>query len=205
MARKTAYRLPQKSIAILGEGETEYFYFMDLKFSEKSQFIIKPDKPKHSSDLNSFMKKIIKLLSDEFDEIYVVLDLDRIVTNTSEMEKYKKLKKKFKSNNIYFIESIPCFEFWFLLHYVRTTKCFRICKNVERALKKHIKDYDKTQGYLKKANLYYKLHDKLEIAIKNAVYVNLEKLKCPTNILHPKCDVYKIIEEIRKLKLNSSK
>lgn len=197
MARKIAFRPPQKTIAILGEGETEYFYFTNLKASEKLNFKVKPEKPKHSSDLYSFEKKIERLITDDFDKIYVVLDLDRIVTNEAETIKYSKLRKMF-NKKVIFIESMPCFEFWFLLHYQMTTRCFTCCKDTEKKLRKFIKDYEKTKLYFKKIEIYQLLKSNLEDAIKNSKLVNKEKLKFPENILHPKCDVFRIIEEITK-------
>ena len=40
--------------------------------------------------------------------------------------------------------SAPCFEYWLVLHFEYTTSLMYTCREVERRLKRHIPDYDKS-------------------------------------------------------------
>mgnify|MGYP006303328055 CR=1 FL=1 len=60
MARKRKNWRTKFVVAIIGEGQTEWHYFNDLKQTEKYSFKIKPELPKHS-DVDAIVKKAIKL------------------------------------------------------------------------------------------------------------------------------------------------
>jgi len=192
--RKRNFRRAHKTIAILGEGLTEYLYFTGLKKFEGLNIKIKPDKPKHSSSLLDIEKKIEELF-DGFDEIFVVIDLDRIITNEKEFQKYSQVKRKYQNKpEIHFIESLPYFELWYLLHYKFTTRHFANCDEPIKELKKHIDDYTKTKDY------YSFLKEYQLKAIKNSKKLEKTKSQNPSKF-HPKTDIYQIIESILKLKL----
>ena len=191
MGRKGNFRKTQKTVAILGEGKTEYVYFTGLKRFENLCITIKPDKPKHSSSILNIEKKI-KSLVEVFDDIFIVIDLDRIITNQKELQKYKRMKAKYESKpEIQFIESMPCFEFWYLLHNKLTSKLFYKCNESIKELEKCeiFKNYSKTKNY------YSIIKALQKTAIINAK--NVEKShNSNSNKLHPKTDVYQIIEKL---------
>ncbi len=54
-----------KSIAIIGEGETEWFYFDSLRIARRYPFKVAPDFPQHS-DIN-YKKHKIKFHKHLFD------------------------------------------------------------------------------------------------------------------------------------------
>lgn len=60
-------------------------------------------------------------------------------------------------------------EYWFVLHFEQTTKYFSKCPDAERQLKKHLKDYKKTQKYFTKQDndIYLKLKSELSTALVN--------------------------------------
>jgi hypothetical protein len=61
------------------------------------------------------------------------------------------------------IPSVPCFEFWLLLHFTYTTRPFdvpasdSICSKVVEELRNHLSEYQKGQQ-----DIFYKIQDKLE-------------------------------------------
>jgi hypothetical protein len=199
MARKSKHLKFRKTVVLICEGDVEIEYFKNMKKEEQFAFQIKPDKPKHSSSIKEFEKKLSKAIDDDFDKIFCIIDLDRILQNRKEKEKYDKLKHKFTNfKNIRFIESIPCFEFWLLLHFVYTTRCFRDCNQVERKLNKYecLDGYNKTMEYHSKMKLYTFLKDRLDPAIKRAKKAENNRNQNSGKYLYPKSDVYKLIEEI---------
>lgn len=99
----------KKSIAVIGEGITEWFYFDSLRIVNRYPFKVAPDFPQHSD-----IPHMSKLVND-----YVVclVDMDRLLAHPAEMETYKHLKSK-SDSCVMWVETNPCTEFWFLLHFL---------------------------------------------------------------------------------------
>lgn len=55
MARTKGNKKTTFQVAIIGEGETEWYYFNYMKQSERFGFKVEPDLPKHS-DFKSIIK-----------------------------------------------------------------------------------------------------------------------------------------------------
>ena len=55
-------RTVTKSIAIIGEGETEWFYFDSLRVACRYPFKVAPDFPQHS-DINHILKLVESYLN----------------------------------------------------------------------------------------------------------------------------------------------
>jgi hypothetical protein len=192
MRQKNIAFIKRETIAVIGEGITEREYFKSLKQHEKFPFKFKPEIPKHS-DIRSILIKA-ESLANSFDLVYCIIDLDRILLNSKELEFYNKNKSKIK--NIIIIENNPCFEIWFLLHFELSTRAYENCPSLITLLKKHIPDYNKSFNYLYNKDLYWILKPKLEYALKNSV--RLGKLNRNCN-----CDVHKLLLSLMKDSLNS--
>lgn len=192
MARRRNFRPPKKTMLIICEGETEKIYFENLKAAErKTEINLKPELPGPRNDCLGIVEKAIKK-KDEYDQVWCVFDLD---TAYKEMNKYKKALEKASNQDIETVESYPCFETWFLLHFLYTTRMFTNCKQVIEALKKYIKDYSKKQGYHIRKNLYVELKSKLPDAIENSVRV--ARYNSENKIINgTRSDVYKVVEKI---------
>ena len=67
-------RTVTKSIAIIGEGETEWFYFDSLRVACRYPFKVAPDFPQHS-DINHILKLVESYLNKQYDYIVVNDDL----------------------------------------------------------------------------------------------------------------------------------
>jgi hypothetical protein len=192
MARRRNFRPPKKTFLIICEGETEKIYFENLKAAErKTEINLKPELPGHRNDCLSIVENAIKQ-KDDYDRVWCVFDLD---TAYKEMNKYKKALEKASNQDIETVESYPCFEVWFLLHFIYTTRMFTNCKQVIEALRKYIKDYSKRQEYHLRKNLYVELKSKLSDAIENSV--KLERYNSENSITKGiRSNVYKIIEKM---------
>ncbi len=59
-------RTVTKSIAIIGEGETEWFYFDSLRIACRYPFKVAPDFPQHS-DINHILKLVESYLNKQYD------------------------------------------------------------------------------------------------------------------------------------------
>ncbi len=171
--RNKASKKPIPQIYIYGEGETEENYFKSVNQDFKNVHI-KPELPKKSGYKKSFsdIKNLLKeLKSDLPTKIYCLIDMDAIIHDKNKADyiaqKQKLLKHKNAKGLLEIIESHPCIEFWFLLHFGKISKEFNLCDDVIKQLKKKklFEDYCKECRYTKE--IYTKLKDLLKDAIEN--------------------------------------
>ena len=157
----------KKSIAIIGEGETEWWYFDTLRIACRYKFKVAPDFPQHS-DISHMAKLAEEYVKREMDYVVCLVDMDRLLRLPKEMETYQRLKKN-SPRNVIWIETNPCTEFWFLLHFLPqiSTKHYETYEDVLPDLQRYMPGYEKTARYFKKNNLYKYLteHGDLERAI----------------------------------------
>ncbi len=144
----------KKSIAIIGEGETEWWYFETLRISCRYKFKVAPDFPQHS-DIPHMAKLAADYVKRETDYVVCLVDMDRLLRLPKEMATYQQLKKS-SSRNVIWIETNPCTEFWFLLHFLPqlSTKHYETYEDVLPDLQRYMPGYEKTACYFRKNNLY---------------------------------------------------
>lgn len=104
----------KKSIAVIGEGITEWFYFDSLRIAHRYPFKVAPDFPQHS-DIPHMSKLVNDYVRRQYDYVVCLVDMDRLLAHPAEMETYKHLKSK-SDSCVMWVETNPCTEFWFLLH-----------------------------------------------------------------------------------------
>lgn len=166
---KRSKRTLQKSKLIVCEGKTEQRYFQYMKEDKDMKQImgavnVKIVQANHPTP--SLVVRYAEKLAREreannipYDTVWVVFDHDNYTDRTLAYE--AAIKQKFK---VAF--SAMCFEEWYLLHFIKSTKAFKDCSSLIADLKKYYKDYQKT-----KQNDYAKLKDKLNIAKINAAWL----------------------------------
>ena len=144
----------KKSIAIIGEGETEWWYFDTLRIACHYKFKVAPDFPQHS-DIPHMAKLADEYVKRDTDYVVCLVDMDRLLRVPAEMASYQQLKKK-SPDNVIWIETNPCTEFWFLLHFLPqiSTKHYETYEDVLLDLQRYMPGYEKTARYFKKNNLY---------------------------------------------------
>ena len=92
-------RIVNKSIAIIGEGETEWFYFESLRIACRYPFKVAPDFPQHS-DIKHILKLVESYLNKQYDYVICLFDMDRLFQYPSEMQLYQQAKKKYTAKKI---------------------------------------------------------------------------------------------------------
>jgi hypothetical protein len=201
MARKINNRPSKFQVAIVGEGETEWFYFSNMRQVERFSFKVAPDLPKHS-DYKSIIKTARKKRDEGYDVVFCVLDLDRIITNDTDKNGYLAEKAKTKANKgIEFIETMPCIELWFLLHFLEnySSKVYLDYNQVSIPLKRHIPNYEKTAKFLKSINLYEYLSDKGDSNLANEFATRLEEEKNDSdNSLFNYTQIHSLISRLKE-------
>lgn len=143
-----------KSIAIIGEGETEWFYFESLRVACRYPFKVAPDFPQHS-DIPHMAKLAEDYVKREYDYVVCLVDMDRLLHLPKEMHAYQRIRKQ-SSKQIIWIETNPCTEFWFLLHFLPqlAVRHYETYNDLLPELQRYMPGYEKTARYFRKNNLY---------------------------------------------------
>ncbi|MDY0229621.1 MAG: RloB family protein [Candidatus Cloacimonadaceae bacterium] len=169
----------EKVVRIYCEGDTEKKYLVTM-FTDRYKGLRAQFKPKIKGSiehiLEGFLQELYEPETKALKGLFLVLDMDTLYTQ-SKISIYKQMKKKLEAigdSSFSIIESRPCIEYWFLLHFVFQDKLFVNCDSVLKELKKkdRLPDYDKHGKYTK--DLYEKLKKDIDVAIKNSIKV-LEK------------------------------
>lgn len=182
---------PLYPFLISGGTNTERYYFIHITDITDYKFNIIPRYFSDESKYNELFPQRIKeiLGSNAEAKIYCVFDWDTVYGDKS---KYKKLEEKhnnfikqFKheisSGVVTLCPSMPCFEYWLLLHFEEYTGLLKNYSKVANRLAPHIKTYFHSSGKKLKKLLKSEKHlrdsswvqklcadNKLELAIERA-------------------------------------
>lgn len=171
----------KKTIFIIGEGLTEQYYFLHLKRIKNYQCTVRP-RFFGKTDITQIEKVVQKLLMGGV-TVICVFDADVSTRNEVENKKLSKFKNAYKKDDCVIIcDSLPCIEFWFLIHFVQTNKSFNNSKSLEKDLKKYISDYEKTKKYLENPKWVELLVANQQNAMVNVKLINVQEGGSYSNI-----------------------
>ena len=85
----------KKSIAIIGEGETEWFYFESLRIARRYPFKLSPGFPQYA-DIEHILKLAKAKLAEHYDYVVCLIDMDRLYEKPAEMQKYQSFNCKWQ-------------------------------------------------------------------------------------------------------------
>lgn len=156
---------------ILCEGETEENYFTGLISQEKhrrkfTSIDVDIYKPKNHSPLGLVNEakeriRIAKREKNKFDFVWVIFDKDGHANVSDAFEIARTSDPEIK---IAF--TIPCFEFFVLLHFEKKSKSYAKCDNIiSRIKKEYIKDYEKAN------NIFESLLPNMHIGMENSKWI----------------------------------
>lgn len=186
----------RKSIAIIGEGETEWFYFESLRIARRYPFKLSPGFPQHA-DIEHILKLAKAKLAEHYDYVVCLIDMDRLYEKPAEMQKYQSFKNRKENRDIIFIETSPCTEFWFLLHFLpdNTVRRFQNYDQLIPELKKYMPGYEKTKHYFIRTKLYDYLvaNGSLERAKLNAEKLSQMSKSLPEDRI-AYSEIYKVVK-----------
>jgi len=200
LRRRRAMKAPYDVVLIVCEGKkTEPNYFNELKKAFRlSNANIKVTG--RGADPLSVVNFAIESFQEEpeFDHVYCVFDRDRHTTYPEALDKIHHTRLG-RGSKIFAIPSIPCFEFWLLLHFRYTTKPFdaspsdSICSKVIEELKRYLPAYRKGDS-----GIFNEIKDRLGDAITNARRV--EQYHQTSGTDNPSTQVHNLVEYLRDLK-----
>lgn len=203
LERRKARRSSYEKVLIVCEGEkTEPNYFNELiQFYELNTANVEIDGTCGSSPISVLeraldLKRLEETKGDPFDKIYCVFDKDSHSTYDEALRQISEYPQK---GLIHATISVPCFEYWLLLHFRYTTKPYAACgsssiaNEVLKELKCVMPEYKKGSH-----NIYIFLADQVEFAKENAARA-VEQAKA-NHTDNPITYVHKLVEYLQRLK-----
>ena len=141
--------MKRSRITVIGEGLTERWYFEHLRTLKGYHYDCKPRFFTHQS--YEEMGKLIDWVLRSGGIAVCVCDADITRTNEERKKAFQAMKAKYAENkDVLICDSMPSIEFWFLIHYINTSKYFQDSDAVIQMLRRHIANYDKSGAFLEK-------------------------------------------------------
>ena len=205
LARKRSQRDAYDKVLIVCEGEkTEPLYFKDARNHHKLNTLniqvegIGKD-PLTLVEHAKALYKAEERLGDPYDKVFCVFDKDQHTTYEQALMLVKNIGVK---GEWLAVTSVPCFEYWLLLHFNYSAQPFYPVPNLSasqaavKKLKEHLPSYEKGD-----TGLYSKLLDQVETAIGCAKTIAAEAQRNKTDNTSTK--MHEVIEYIRKIKTST--
>lgn len=197
--RKGRNKLTKQAFAVVVDGQTEYWYLQMLKQNEPNILFDITPKILQKKNIDQQYELVTTLSEEEYDKVFWIVDLDVLLKEEREKKNNPSPLQKFlsywqqlsKQNKVVVIVNNPCLEYWFLLHFRKTTKIFTACADAEREVSQYLKGYEKTEKFFKKNNndIYKQLKPHLKTAKENATVLgsfdtyNHSKAMCEMHLL----------------------
>lgn len=178
-------RLPSRDrVLVVCEGHTETNYLKDLchDLALTSVEVILS----RYSDAIGIVNYAIAIYQEDrdFDRVYCVFDHDSQPSYDQAVARIRQ-KKKFHEAT-----SIPCFEYWLLLHFQESSRPFRTCNDVIKVLKKSLQDYEKNMR-----DLHGLVKDRTDTAMRNAAEVLREMQR--VDAVNPTTKVHLLVVDLQ--------
>ena len=138
---------PLAPYIISGGKNTERFYFQHISRNTDWHFNIYPQYfGGESNYITDFPKRIAQIQKNNADaRIYCVFDWDTIHDDKTCIKKHedfeKSIKSEIDSGSVVLCPSMPCFEYWFLLHFQNYRTLLRTCEDVCKVLEPYMLPY----------------------------------------------------------------
>lgn len=149
MARKTNVREQRRPrTVVLGAGITEYWYLKHLKKLQGYNCVLQPSLFGDESMLTIYQR--IQDAVSGGASVICVFDEDVRQWNDVERRRMDDIRNRYDGDErVVIASSMPSIEFWFLLHYENTNRFFGTSNKVIEALRKHIRNFDKKDQFLR--------------------------------------------------------
>ena len=197
--RNVPKRSPYDRVLIVCEGsKTEPHYFQSLiDYLKLNTANVEVDGSSNSAPRSVVQHAKRRYQDDsDFDRIYCVFDKDE---HPSYAEAVNSLQNARPKNLFHAITSVPCFEFWLLLHFTFTTKPYARSGKRSPAdvaiseLKAYIPDYEKDDRHI-----FSQVVEHTNAAIRHAKRVIQQAVQNETD--NPTTRVHRLVEYLHHIK-----
>ena len=191
-----------RPILIVSEGtKTERSYFEQLDEFLRGRVRIHFDWSRGSSPMNVYERARKKydlersdLGADPYDRVFCVFDQDR---HTTYQQALDSIRNAAPAGIFRAIPSVPCFEYWLLLHFAFRTQPYRgagkesACDRVIKELRRHVPEYRKNRLD------FNKLAPKLAQAMRHSRRALRQARETGTD--NPSTRVHEVVAHMQKL------
>lgn len=195
MARNPRFKQVRRTVALVGDGQTERIYFANVRDTDRpANLAIYPDYPRKIGSYRGVLERSIALKNDGYDRVYALIDMDKII-DENRMAEYLQAKQTAEQTGVIVLENNPCFEVWILLHFNRTGRLFANCDEVVSEIQKigQLVNYSKAERFLTGARLYERFKGNLhENAIPNAKRLEIRREDFSER--YPRAETFKFFE-----------
>lgn len=195
MARRTKNKRPNKTVALVGDGQTERIYFANVRDTDRpANLDIFPDYPRKIGSYKGVLDRAVSLKNNGYDHVYALIDMDKIISE-NKLVAYRIDKQSAEQAGVIVLENNPCFETWILLHFSSTGKLFASCDNVIAEIRKPeaIANYEKGERYLNGLKPYERYKIRLrESAIPNAKRLEIDRNEQSDR--YPRAETFRFFE-----------
>jgi hypothetical protein len=202
LERKAGQRPPYPRVLMVCEGsKTEKLYFDDIRQYWR---ISSADWEVLPSELGTGPEKVVEFAEQKareekkWDEVYCIFDRDDHVYYQTAIQKAKSLDGKIRPNDpiaassrFIAIPSVPCFELWYLIHFVLITKELHRDK-VYTQLKTEVPEYNKGAS-----GMFERTYSRLSFACSSAE--NERKRKEQSGNDNPSTDVDILVNRLQEI------
>lgn len=170
MSRLTQKRSLKNTIAVIVDGQTEQWYLQSVKMHYRPEALrsirIEPKLPHHKQIGDLF--EMARLTAEEgVAHVILIIDLDEILANQEEFVRFKAFMKKYQSTDdvnswmhkVTVVINNPCLEYWYLLHFNKTTKFYSTFRDLNPDMQRCLPGYCKKEDYYhnKSGNIFISL------------------------------------------------
>ena len=213
LSRRVASIIPKRRVLIVTEGEiTEIQYFQELK---SNLGLVNVDLDICGKECDSSPTAVVRYAiaraeaegqysKGGYNDVYCVIDRDDhqdFQRALSEIVAANKPRSSFKGERIVAVVSYPCFEYWFLLHFVFSRSPFSASKGKTAAeiVTAELKKHSPFEGYEKSLTkeMLAKLKDAKNIAVANAVRSMADA--DATGEMNPSTEVHVLLQALEGL------
>ncbi|MDQ7060917.1 MAG: RloB family protein [Sulfurimonas sp.] len=211
--RKTKSRYSGDTVLIVCEGtQTEPNYLMELKgyleIDQAALDIIPSSGSAPVSVVKYAKEEISKACAkgNPYAKVYCVIDKDTHLSYTSALADVKNFNESSRKNPcktvLCVIPSVPCFEYWILMHYTASTSVFGTgssspCQHlINTALRAQVPGYKKADRIFSRKII----EEKLDIARQNSAITLRSAVSAATD--DPSSKMHLLIDELEILKNN---
>ncbi|TQE99099.1 MAG: RloB domain-containing protein [Spiribacter salinus] len=198
LRRRAPKREPYDHVLILCVGESERVYFQEVRSACSLRAVNVVISPNAEGQDPSRMVRTAKksqqrqrAQGNEYNQVWLVFDRDRF-------EQFETALNNCRQGGIEAAWSVPCFEYWLLIHFIQSDAPFRASGGLtgaqccERELLKHIPDYQKGSPVAFQATWEH---------VDRAIQTARRRLSDPDwdNEKNPSTNVHELIEYLQTL------
>ena len=201
--RGSSQRQPRRRVLIVSEGRTELAYLhelLDYLDLNRANVKMRQGQPSNPDGVLGDARQHFEADPEEYSRIFCVFDRDEHQSFAPVLQEIQTGIRR--GEIISAVPSVPCFEYWLLLHFKNTTRPYPVsedessCIQVEKDLRKCMPEYRKA---MKGAKHWRRITSKLVDARKNSKET-LRQAELEPDENYPYTRMHELVDYLERMK-----